>query len=175
MTKKRVLTAPQTAKYLNVSVDTLRIWRKKGTLKGWQTPGGHWRYNMKDIETFRNAQSSKPGTRYIDLDPKKVEVLAALQCTYDEIASGLGISTPTLDRRRKENPAIEEAIKRGRELGKRSIRRLQYELAKEKDRTMLIWLGKQWLGQRDKHDIESTDEIEIIVKYEDDSSTKETI
>ena len=89
----------------------------------------------------------------IELDSAKVEALAALQCTFDEIASGLGISTDTLDRRRTEEPEIADAIKRGREEGKRSLRRLQYTSAKEGNITMQIWLGKQWLEQKDKHEL----------------------
>lgn len=49
------------------------------------------------------------------LNPSKLEALAALQCPYNEIASGLGISTDTLERRRKECPELDDAIKRGRE------------------------------------------------------------
>ena len=86
------------------------------------------------------------------LDASKVEALAALQCTMEEIASGLGISRMTLHRRREEDPAIDTAIEKGRELGTRSLRRLQYEAAKGGNVTMQIWLGKQWLKQTDKHD-----------------------
>jgi hypothetical protein len=97
----------------------------------------------------------------IILDPSKAEALAALQCTFDEIASGLGVSLSTLERRRKENPELDEAIKRGRELGKRSIRRLQYDAAKKGNVTMLIWLGKQWLKQADKVETEHTGDIHL--------------
>jgi len=89
----------------------------------------------------------------IVLDPSKVEALAALQCTYDEIASGLDIGISTLERRRAEEPEIEEAIKRGRDLGTRSLRRLQWTAAKDGNVTMQIWLGKQWLKQTDKQDL----------------------
>lgn len=113
----------------------------------------------------------------IILDSSKVEALAALQCTFDEIASGLGVSKATLDRRRKENPELEEAVKRGRELGKRSIRRLQYEAAKEKNVTMLIWLGKQWLGQSDKHELTGKEggpiEHKVIHKLRDRLSKRQ--
>ena len=34
--------------------------------------------------------------------------------------------------------------------GKASIRRMQYKAAKAGDKTMLVWLGKQWLGQTDR-------------------------
>jgi hypothetical protein len=40
-------------------------------------------------------------------------------------------------------------------VGKISLRRKQYSIAQEGNVTMLIWLGKNWLGQTDKLDIES--------------------
>lgn len=100
----------------------------------------------------------KTGRPKIELDPAKVEALAALQCTYDEIASGLGVSIDTLERRRREDPAFAVAIKRGQEEGKRSLRRLQMEAAEKGNVTMQIWLGKQWLGQKDKALTEVTGE-----------------
>lgn len=37
--------------------------------------------------------------------------------------------------------------------GKLSLRRKQFQLALSGDRTMLIWLGKQYLGQVDKSEL----------------------
>lgn len=80
------------------------------------------------------------------IDEKLVHDLAAINCTMDEIAAVAGCSKDTLERR------FAAIIKEGREQGKASIRRLQYELAKKGNATMLIWLGKQLLGQREKID-----------------------
>lgn len=109
------------------------------------------------------------GRPKINLNPAKVEALAALQCTFDEIASGLGVSTDTLERRRKEETEIAEAIKRGREEGKRSLRRLQWEAAQKGNTTMLVWLGKQWLGQRDKAEAEVKGTLQIRFDKADES------
>ena len=111
--------------------------------------------------------SKKVGRPRAEVDPTKVEALAALQCTKEEIASGLGISLRTLERRMNENEEIVEAIKRGRERGRMSLRRMQYEAAKNGNVTMQIWLGKQWLGQKDKHEIGMADKIKIEVEYVD--------
>ena len=108
------------------------------------------------------------GRPKIELDPAKVEALAALQCTFDEIASGLGVSTDTLDRRRAENPEIAEAIKKGREEGTRSLRRLQWEAAEKGNVTMQIWLGKQWLKQSDKHEHEHKGDVNLHFDKEDE-------
>jgi len=48
-------------------------------------------------------------------------------------------------------------------MGKMSIRRLQFEKAKEGNTTMLIWLGKQYLGQTDKADFQMTEETKGYV------------
>ena len=42
--------------------------------------------------------------------------------------------------------------------GKTSLRRHQFELAKKGNATMLIWLGKQYLGQTDRPCVEEADE-----------------
>ena len=86
-----------------------------------------------------------------EIDYTTVEKLANIQCTQDEIASFLGISTRTLQR----DDQFMELFNRGRENGKMSLRRIQWKHA-EKSVPMAIWLGKQYLGQRDK--VEYTDD-----------------
>ena len=86
-----------------------------------------------------------------EIDYVTVEKLANIQCTQDEIASFLGISTRTLQR----DEQFMELFNRGRENGKMSLRRIQWKHA-EKSVPMAIWLGKQYLGQRDK--VEYTDD-----------------
>ena len=49
-----------------------------------------------------------------------------------------------------------------------SLRRAQYQVAKDGNPTMLIWLGKQWLGQSEKPSAdvaepEISDEIEALL------------
>ena len=86
-----------------------------------------------------------------EIDYVTVEKLANIQCTQEEIASFLGISTRTLQR----DEQFMELFNRGRENGKMSLRRMQWKHA-EKSVPMAIWLGKQYLGQRDK--VEYTDD-----------------
>jgi len=84
------------------------------------------------------------------VDAEQVEKLAGFHCSLAEIASVVGCSVDTLERR------FAEVIKKGREQGKASLRRRQFELAMAGNPTMLIWLGKQNLGQRDGTAIELT-------------------
>lgn len=45
----------------------------------------------------------------------------------------------------------------------------QFEVAMQGNVSMLIWLGKQWLGQRDKEDIDlSSKEIKIVIDKNDE-------
>lgn len=81
------------------------------------------------------------------INETQVETLAQLHCTYEEIAAVVGCSTDTLKRR------FADCIERGREHGKASLRRAQFRAALGGNATMLIWLGKQHLEQRDRHDV----------------------
>lgn len=93
------------------------------------------------------------------IDKAQFEKLCGLQCTREEICGFFGISEKTLDawckRTYKQSFSLVFAQKRG--TGKISLRRYQFELAK-KNANMAIWLGKQYLGQRDTP--ESTDKNE---------------
>ena len=78
-----------------------------------------------------------------------VRKLASIQCTDEEIAAGIGCSQDTLARGRKREPDFDAAILEGRANGRMSLRRAQYRKAMEGNPAMLIWLGKQVLGQRE--------------------------
>lgn len=78
------------------------------------------------------------------LDRDMIFKLATLMCTYDEIAYVVGTSAQTLQKR------YSAIVEKGRAEGRKSLRRAQYEKAvHDKDVRMLIWLGKQYLGQTD--------------------------
>lgn len=78
------------------------------------------------------------------------ENLCSIQCTKEEICSVLDVSEKTLNSWCKseygENFSL--VFRKKREKGKSSLRRTQWKLA-EKNSTMAIWLGKQYLNQRD--------------------------
>lgn len=92
------------------------------------------------------------GRPRIEFDLDVVKGLAEIQCTYAEIAAVCQVSEDTITRRVAEDADFAEAIKRGREVGKESLRRVQWRLALRGHPTMLVWLGKQALGQRDRID-----------------------
>lgn len=77
------------------------------------------------------------------VDPKQVYHLASLGCKDTEIADWFGIDKNTLS----YNFATE--LLKGRENLKQSLRQAQIKLALGGNATMLIWLGKNILGQSD--------------------------
>lgn len=103
----------------------------------------------------------------LQIDPNQVEQLAAIFCTVEEMAAVLGCSKDTLERR------FAAPIERGRAKGRSSIRRAQYKVAITKENTsMLIWLGKQYLAQKEKLDEDHPDEIEKVGENVKDDKDK---
>ena len=75
--------------------------------------------------------------------PKEVQKLAALGCKDTEICDWFGIGSNTL----RYNFSVE--LLKGREELKQSLRMAQIKLALSGNAVMLIWLGKNLLGQSD--------------------------
>ena len=111
------------------------------------------------------------------LDEAKLIELAEQACTYEEIAAILDVSILTIRRR------YDKAIKKGKLKFRGSLRRLQYRSARgfwvtrtvtdevtgrktevstnkyiEPNSGMLVWLGKQYLGQSEFGAGDETDE-----------------
>lgn len=85
--------------------------------------------------------------RLKDIDRELVLRLAMIMCTYQEISLVLGISEKLVVSKFKD------LIEQGRSIGKKSLRRAQFEKAIEgKDPRLLIFLGKNYLGQKENPD-----------------------
>lgn len=107
-----------------------------------------------------DGERGKPGRPLHPIDAKQVEELAKIHCTNAEIAAVLGCAESTLTER------FSEDLEKWRAVGKKSLRRLQWDLAETGNPTMLIWLGKNQLGQTDKTDLTS-DGKAITFRYAD--------
>lgn len=83
------------------------------------------------------------GRDKIVVDPDEVRDLASIGCTDKDIANWFGIKEDTL----RYNFTAD--LIKGREDLKVSLRRAQLKLALQGNATMLIWLGKNLLGQSD--------------------------
>ena len=81
------------------------------------------------------------------------EELCGIQCTLNEIASVFKCHIDTIDRFCKEeyDEGFSNVYKKYSEGGKTSLRRAQWKKGVNDHHVgMLIWLGKQYLGQTDK-------------------------
>ena len=96
------------------------------------------------------APPQKRGPKPVEIEVDKVRALASIQCTYDEIAAVMGIKKRAFIDRINADPALREAIDEGWANGRSSIRRAQVKMLEAGNATMGIWLGKQYLGQRDQ-------------------------
>ena len=85
-----------------------------------------------------------------DIDKKMFENLCGIQCTKAEICACFELTDKTLENwcKRTYGAGFSEVFQQKRGIGKISLRRYQFEMAK-KTPSMAIWLGKQYLGQSD--------------------------
>ena len=111
-------------------------------------------------------EKKKVGRPKAEINYKLVESLSSIFCTEEEIATILEVSVRTLQR----DDEFCRVFKKGRETAKMSLRRKQYDLA-GKNPSMAIFLGKQYLGQRDIVDVSHqsngvlTEMVEALNEY----------
>lgn len=114
-----------------------------------------------------------------EIDQKQFENLCGLQCTLEEICGWFDVCSDTLETwcKRTYKRSFSEVFAQKRGAGKISLRRSQWRLA-EKNATMAIFLGKQFLGQRDNIDVTvadakciALDELEKMVLEDDEGGS----
>lgn len=95
------------------------------------------------------------GRPKIEIDKKQFKSLCGMQCTLVEIADFFNCSEDTVERwcQRTFKKTFADTFKSFSGVGKISLRRKQFKLA-EKSAAMAIFLGKQYLDQRDFSAIE---------------------
>lgn len=96
----------------------------------------------------------KTGRPRIEIsDNMLAEIISMIEisCTQEEICHVLKISADTLNRRLKERGvgSFAELYKKHEATGKASLRRMQWHACAKGSVPMLIWLGKQLLGQKE--------------------------
>lgn len=107
---------------------------------------------------------AKTGRPKKEINQSIFENLCGIQCTLAEIAGVFDCSEDTIERWCKATygETFAETFKKHSAEGKISLRRAQFRLA-EKNAAMAIFLGKQYLGQRDQIEVESDDDQ--VMKY----------
>lgn len=106
------------------------------------------------------ARTGRPKIKILKEDFEK---LCKMQCTLLEIAGFFECSDDTIENWCKAmyGETFSEVYKKKSAAGKISLRRSQFKCADAGNATMLIWLGKQYLGQKDQ--------TEVVLASEDDS------
>lgn len=107
--------------------------------------------NNKVVELNDLVKKNKVGRPKSFIDWHLVSEFFEAHATTQEIAAYFGIDDDTLnDRCRKENhTSITTFSARCKRKGKLKLRMAQYEQAKQGHFGSLIWLGKNWLDQKD--------------------------
>ena len=111
-----------------------------------------------------NKQMGRPK---IEIDWIEFNKLCQIQCTLAEIAAWFDCSEDTIERRVLEVHGVRfaEYFSQKRAAGKIPLRRKQYQVAMTGDKTLLIWLGKQYLGQSEKF-AAGEEGLSITLNYE---------
>jgi len=82
--------------------------------------------------------------------------MASLQLNTKEIQSVLQLSQSQWN----GSLIAQEAYQRGKEMGRATLRRLQWATA-QRNPIMQIFLGKQYLGQADRHDVQQSEGMPV--------------
>jgi hypothetical protein len=101
-----------------------------------------------------DEEKKSVGRPKIEIDEELLYKLATIHCTMKEMVDILGVSQDTLKRN------FAHIIAKGKSDGKMRLRRKQVEVAMSGNHTMLIWLGKQMLGQAETP--VNTDDAKIL-------------
>ena len=109
-----------------------------------------------------NDEDPKIGAPLSDIDVDYIEELVKAKVPLEDIAELVGCCRKTLYNRQD----AQTIIKRTKATMKWELKTAQWNKAvKDKDSTMLIWLGKNLLGQSDKPDIADPEDKDIKITF----------
>ncbi|MHC5308167.1 hypothetical protein [Bartonella sp. LJL80] len=92
--------------------------------------------------------------KIIKADAETLALLTELgeaQATRSDVAAVLKISGEALKDAFSRHPVLKATYDEAKAAGRMALRRSQLKLA-QTNASMAVWLGKQYLGQRDKHE-----------------------
>ena len=106
--------------------------------------------------------SKQMGRPKKEIDKQTFEKLCGIQCTEEEIAAWFSCSVDTIERwcKRTYKRTFAEVFREKREAGKVSLRRMQWQLA-AKSAPLSIFLGKNYLGQRDERSVDLSGQVAV--------------
>ena len=104
------------------------------------------------MATTKKDKTKKPvGRPRIELDPKQAKIFGYFRATYDTMAGQIGCHVDTIRAAmQKEDSEFSKAYKKGFSSMKMKLSEAQVKTAiEEHNPTLLVWLGKQYLDQKD--------------------------
>ena len=126
---------------------------------------------MSKIVSKTTKAQDKPkkpvGRPRIELDPKQAKIFGYFRATYQTMAEQIGCSHDTIQREMdRENSDFASEYKKGFAAMKMKLSEAQVKTAiDEHNPTLLVWLGKQYLGQKDVPDSGNENkDITVILK-----------
>lgn len=119
---------------------------------------------------------AKMGRPRKSIDKESFEKLCGLFCTLEDIAAFFNCSEDTIERwcKRTYKETFADVYKKRSSAGRTSLRRWQFQAAEKGNTSMLIFLGKNYLGQADNVHVEAqtdgklADLIDGLKEPEDD-------
>lgn len=120
---------------------------------------------ISNIDNKRKRKKQKPSSGNISVNWKDFDKLLSMQCTLREVASFFECSEDTIENivKKEKLCTFSEYSREKKANGKRQLRKRQMDIAMQGNTTMLIWLGKQYLDQKDKNEIEHSGNINISI------------
>ncbi len=132
-----------------------------------------WKMNMADKN--KNLRMGRPKKEF---NLKQFEKLCGIQATKSEIAHWFDMSEDTVENKCAEfyQSTFSAIYKKFSEGGKISLRRAQFKKALDGNVPMLIWLGKQVLGQKDKAEFDPSEALKgkLVITSDDNKSPTES-
>jgi hypothetical protein len=117
---------------------------------------------LKKRKSKGNGKHPGGAPKKYDVDTVKLLKLAKIGLTVRECADVLGCPENVI------SGSYQDIYTKGREKLKERLRLKQIKKALEGNVVMLIWLGKQYLEQKDKQDITSNDKtltaVEVLIR-----------
>jgi hypothetical protein len=128
-------------------------------------PGYSGRPAVEARTGTRGPKKGHGGRPPVPVDVDTVKRAASIGCTNAEIAALTGVSERTYNNRFEKDEAFQEAVEIARGVGRATLRRYQWHAASNGNPAILIWLGKQMLGQVDRRELAGPDggALELIV------------
>ena len=121
----------------------------------------------------------------IDMDDpevkKQVQLFGRLCATHEEMKDWFGVCLSTIEKLMRDHENEEDnsnflrVYKKASSETKASLRRRQMKLAEDGNATMLIWLGKQLLKQKDQIETEHTGAISFFSPDMGDKKIEDTV